>query len=141
MYARYAARGNLRLVEHVMEAELTLMPVVGKRRDGEVRKAGRAGKFYLGRVHEALHHPRNGAGSGQEFQRGCAGGAGRCHGTRDRRDRDHHLLPALSAGADRGHGGRGAVQRVRAGAVQHLARGIRRAGAVMIEPGLWYRPS
>ncbi|OWU75266.1 sarcosine oxidase subunit beta family protein [Phaeobacter sp. 22II1-1F12B] len=30
MYASYAARGNLPLVEHVMEAGMTLMPMIGK---------------------------------------------------------------------------------------------------------------
>ena len=32
MYASYAARGNLPLVEHVMEAGMTLMPMIGKAR-------------------------------------------------------------------------------------------------------------
>lgn len=30
MYASYAARGNLPIVEHVMEAAMTLMPIIGK---------------------------------------------------------------------------------------------------------------
>ncbi|MCB1313446.1 MAG: FAD-dependent oxidoreductase, partial [Sedimentitalea sp.] len=32
MYASYAARGNLPLAEHVMEAGMTLMPMIGKAR-------------------------------------------------------------------------------------------------------------
>ena len=32
MYASYAARGNLPMVEHVMEAGMTLMPMIGKAR-------------------------------------------------------------------------------------------------------------
>ena len=31
MYASYAARGNLPMVEHVMEAAMTLMPMIGTR--------------------------------------------------------------------------------------------------------------
>ena len=35
-YASYAARGNLPMAEHVMEAGLTLMPMIGKAKDAPV---------------------------------------------------------------------------------------------------------
>ncbi len=56
-----------------------------ERCDREGHHAGRAGELPLGRAYEALHHARDGDGSGQELEHGGVGDPGRCDRPHDPR--------------------------------------------------------